>query len=123
MAEVVAIRHIKNFMDLHSNHREGLKAWLAIVKSSKWEKPQDIVETFGAKAVDLLGKKDTKKSTKSSERVVIDIKGNNIRVIAKYQFFDDNRESFLYLKWIGTHAEYDKLCKSGNQYDIDLFNK
>ncbi|WP_160114248.1 type II toxin-antitoxin system HigB family toxin [Aquimarina sp. AU119] len=109
-------------MNNHSNYREGLKAWLSIVESSTWKKPQDIVNTFGFKAVDLLGKKDTKPSTKSSERVVIDIKGNHIRVIAKYQFHPTIKKSKLYLKWIGTHAEYDKLKKTKSQYDIDMFN-
>ncbi len=64
MARVIAKKHIKDFMEKHSNYREGLKAWLSVVESSVWTKPQNIVETFGIKAVDFLGKKDTKKSTK-----------------------------------------------------------
>lgn len=122
MARVVAKKHIKDFMEKHSNYREGLEAWLSIVESSTWNKPQDIVETFGTKSTDFLGKKDTKKATKSSERVVIDVKGNHIRIIAKYQFLENMKISILYLKWIGTHAEYDKLSKNKDQYDINLFD-
>lgn len=38
---------------------------------------------------------------------VIDIGGNNLRLIAFIEF----RDSRIYVKHIVTHAEYDKLCK------------
>jgi mRNA interferase HigB len=107
MARIIAIKHIKEFMDNHSPYAEALKAWISVVKDAKWFKPQDIVMTFGEKAVDII----------KYSRVVIDVKGTKIRVIAKYQF----PSARLYLKWIGTHSEYDKLCKKNQQYTIDLF--
>ncbi len=122
MARVVANKHIKKAMEDYPEHEEGLKAWLSIVESSDWKKPQDIVDTFGFKAVDLLGKKNKKKGTKSCERVVIDIKGNHLRLIAKYQFLENMKDAILYLAWIGTHPEYDKLKKTQAQYDINLFD-
>jgi mRNA interferase HigB len=107
MARIIAIKHIKEFMDSHTPYAESLKAWISLVNDAEWLKPQDIVMTFGGKAVDII----------KNDRVVIDVKGTKIRVIAKYQF----PSARLYLKWIGTHAEYDKLCKKNQQYDIDLF--
>ena len=38
---------------------------------------------------------------------VIDIGGNNLRMIAFIEF----RDNRMYVKHIVTHAEYDKLCK------------
>ena len=38
---------------------------------------------------------------------VIDIGGNNLRLIAFIQF----RDNRMYVKHIVTHAQYDKLCK------------
>ncbi len=38
---------------------------------------------------------------------VIDIGGNNLRMIAFIEF----RDNRLYVKHIVTHAEYDKLCR------------
>lgn len=38
---------------------------------------------------------------------VIDIGGNNLRLIAFIEF----RDSRMYVKHIVTHSEYDKLCK------------
>jgi len=109
MTKIKSVKNIIEFMKNHSQYAEPLKAWISIVedKDTKWFKPQDIVETFGAKAVDII----------KNNRVVIDVKGNKIRIIEKYQF----PSARLYIKWIGTHAEYDKLKKNNQQYDIDLF--
>lgn len=38
---------------------------------------------------------------------VIDIGGNNLRLLAFIEF----RDNRMYVKHIATHAEYDKLCK------------
>ena len=27
----------------------------------------------------------------------------------------------LFVKWIGTHAQYTKLCNDGKQYETDLY--
>ena len=110
MARIISVKHIKEFMNNHAQYTEALKAWISIVQDPDicWSKPQDIVETFGSMAVDII----------KNNRVVIDIKGNKIRIIAKYQF----PSARLYIKWIGTHAEYSKLCEKGQQFDIDLFN-
>lgn len=109
MPRIISVKHIKEFMDKHSQYAASLEAWISVVedKDILWENPQDIVETFGAKAVDII----------KNDRVVIDVKGNKIRIITKYQF----PNARLYIKWIGTHAQYDKLCKHNRQYDIDLF--
>jgi mRNA interferase HigB len=51
--------------------------------------------------------------------VVFDIGGNNYRMICKYWF--GASRVHLYVKWIGTHAEYDGLCKKNKQYTVDDF--
>lgn len=105
MVHIIAVKHIVNFMDSNPSYRECLKAWVSIVSKCNWKMPQDMVIEFGAKAVDLLGKKDNKKATPSSNRVVFDIKGNQLRIIAKYQFHPKLEKSRLYLCWIGTHKD------------------
>jgi len=123
MVRLITVKHLKDFMDCNPKYKECLEAWISIVKHCEWEKPQDIVAEFGSKAIDLLGKKDTKKSTKSSNRVVFDIKGNHLRIIAKYQFHPTQKKAILYLCWIGNHKDYDKICDKNNQYDINMFKK
>lgn len=121
MARIITVKPLKEFMTANPKYIGALEAWITIVESSKWEKPQDIVASFGANNIDLLGKKDNKPNTISSKRVVFDVKGNHIRIIAKYQFHEKLKESILYIKWIGTHSEYDKLNNKNAQYDIDMF--
>ncbi|MBV7532721.1 type II toxin-antitoxin system HigB family toxin [Chitinophaga sp. sic0106] len=107
MIHVIKTKSINDYVEKNQNSGKALWAWLSIIKSSQWQKPQDIVETFGAKAVDILP------AWKNivPQRAVIDIKGNHIRVIVKYQFHNRLKQARIYIKWIGTHAEYDKLCR------------
>ena len=74
-----------------------------------WAQPGDIPKTFGS--ADLLGN--------GSDRVVFDIAGNNYRMICKYHF--GVTSVHLYIKWIGTHAEYTKLCDDNKQYTVNNY--
>jgi mRNA interferase HigB len=40
-------------------------------------------------------------------------------MICKYGFGEN--EIHLFICWIGTHAEYDKICKEGKQFTINVF--
>lgn len=122
MVHVIKIQAIHEYCQLNPQHKAALEAWVSIVRTSTWEKPEDIVLQYGPKAIDLLGKKDNKPTTVSCKRVVFDISGNNLRVIAKYQFHPKQKQCRLYLKWIGTHAAYDKLNARKLQYEIEMFN-
>lgn len=68
-----------------------------------------INETFGS--ADLLGD--------GSNRIVFNIAGNNYRMICKYHF--GITRVHLFIKWIGTHAEYAKLCDGNKQYTVDTY--
>jgi mRNA interferase HigB len=83
--------------------------WLAKVKFADWNNPEDIQHTFPS--TDLLGK--------GSGRAVFDICGNRYRMICKYAFGD--RRVHLFICWIGTHAEYDKLCRNNEQYIVSNY--
>jgi mRNA interferase HigB len=121
MVHIISPGCIKLFTEDNPKFSAVLNAWVTLVSKCSWEKPQDIVNEFGPKAIDLLGKKDNKTATLSSNRVVFDIKGNHLRIIAKYQFHPSLKASRLYIKWIGTHPEYDKLCDKKLQYEVELY--
>jgi len=36
-------------------------------------------------------------------------------LICKYHF--GNTRVYLFIKWIGTHAEYTKICSEGKQFE------
>lgn len=114
MARIVKTSSIAEYIAANQQFAGPLEAWVEIVRTAKWEKPQDIVDTFGAKGTDILGN--------SCNRVVIDVKGNHIRIIAKYQFHEKQKDTcWLFIKWIGTHREYDGINKRRQQYTIEMF--
>jgi mRNA interferase HigB len=100
---------IEDYVLKNARSRASFEIWLSIIKRVDWIEPNEIVTTFNS--ADILGK--------GSDRVVFNIGGNNFRLICKYHF--GNTRVHLFIKWIGTHAEYTKLCIAGKQYEIDIF--
>lgn len=45
--------------------------------------------------------------------------GYNYRLIARYAF--GQHQVHLFVCWLGTHAEYDKLCARNQQYTVTLY--
>lgn len=100
---------IEEFAKDNARGRSSCRDWLMKVKYADWESPGDMRATFNT--ADLLGN--------GSNRVVFNIGGNDFRLICKYWFGET--KTHLYVKWIGTHAEYDRLCKNDKQYTVDDF--
>ena len=97
---------IEGYARHNARSRPSFQDWLSKLKYADWDAPEAIQSTFNS--ADLLGN--------GSDRVVFDIGGNNYRMICKYWF--GASRVHLYVKWIGTHAEYNGLCKKNRQYTI-----
>ena len=102
-------KSIENFALKNARSRSSFRIWLAFLKRADWAEPGDIAETYSS--ADLLGNR--------SNRVVFDIAGNNYRMICKYHF--GITKLHLYIKWIGTHAEYTELCDNNEQYTVNIY--
>jgi mRNA interferase HigB len=100
---------IEDYARENANSRRFFDLWLTVIKFADWEKPTDMQQTFGS--ADLLGK--------GCGRVVFDIGGNNYRMICAYAF--GAAQIHLYVKWIGTHTEYDALCAGNRQYTVNKY--
>ena len=100
---------IRNYITEHAGSKVSFEEWLSKIKLADWNLPGYIKNSFPT--ADLLGS--------GSFRVVFDIAGNRFRMICKYGFGDN--EVHLFVCWIGTHAEYDKLCKEEKQYTINVY--
>lgn len=100
---------IEAFAQQNAQSRVSFDEWLIRLKYADWEIPADMQATFPS--TDLLGK--------SSSRAVFDIGGNKYRMIGKYALGDN--QVHLFICWIGTHAEYDKLCNAGEQYSVSNY--
>jgi mRNA interferase HigB len=93
----------------NAGSRQPFSEWLSKIKFAGWEIPEDIMKTFPS--ADLLGR--------GTCRIIFDIGGNKYRMIAKFWF--DVSKLHLYIKWIGTHAEYTGLCRRNGQYIVDSY--
>jgi mRNA interferase HigB len=100
---------IEEYAIRNSRSRSSFGIWLNIVRFADWNEPSDIQDTFGS--ADLLGN--------GTNRVVFNIGGNNYRIICKYAF--GKNQVHLFVCWLGTHAEYSKLCKEEKQYTINSY--
>ena len=100
---------IRDFVSKHSSGKNSFDDWLAKIKEADWNLPDDMKKTFAT--ADLLGK--------GSFRIIFNIGGNNFRMICKYGFGEN--EIHLFICWLGTHAEYDKICKDGKQFTVNVF--
>lgn len=100
---------IEEYIVNNTQSRLSFETWLAILKRADWKVPGDITTTFNT--ADIIGK--------NSNRIVFNIGGNKYRVICQYYF--GKNKVHLFIKWIGTHAEYTKLCNKDKQYDINLY--
>jgi len=105
-AHLIKKHTIENYAKKHARSRSSFGLWLSVLKGVDWSNPEDIQATFGA--ADLLGN--------GCDRVVFDIAGNSYRMICHYVFGE--KEVHLFICWIGTHAEYTKLCNNNNQYTV-----
>jgi len=108
----------KTVLDYAKEHASSTGAfvrWVEIIKSGEIviEKPQDFVDLFGAKNVDILGK--------DSNRLCFNVGGNKHRIICSYYFNETINTVTVFVKWIGTHSEYDALNDRGEQYTVDKF--
>ena len=102
-------KSIEDFAARNARSRSSFRIWLQIIKSADWSEPGDILQSF--RSADLLGN--------GSDRIIFDIAGNNYRMMCKYHFGDTRIH--LYIKWIGTHAEYTELCKNNKQYSVNIY--
>lgn len=97
------------FINKNAQSRIPLIEWLDKLKSADWVLPNDIKKVF--KTADFLGE--------GSNRVVFNIGGNNYRIIAKCLY--GKKKTHLFICWIGTHAEYTKICSENKQYTIKQY--
>ena len=100
---------IEQFASENTQSRGPFEEWLTKLKYADWESTYDMKFTFPS--VDLLGN--------GSNRAVFDIGGNKYRLIGKYAFGE--KQIHLFICWIGSHAEYDKICKLNQQFEINIY--
>ncbi len=90
---IISTAKIIEYYSKHPDTEQPLKAWVAEVKKANWRDTHDIKAQYASA------------SFLSNRRVVFNIKGNDHRLIVAVAY----RLGAVYIKFIGTHAEYDKI--------------
>ena len=91
-----------DFYKKHKFARLPLEIWYEEVESKEWKNPNQLKNEYRAN-ISIL----------RNGRVVFNIKGNDYRLIAAINF----ENSWVFIKFIGTHVEYDKIDAN----TIDLY--
>ena len=84
---------LKEYAETHPDAKVALQEWVTVVKKCEWACFVDIKKTFNS--VDNVG----------NQHYVFNLKGNAYRLIVVIKF----TIKFVYIRFIGTHAEYDKI--------------
>ncbi len=90
---IIAKSALTRFSEKHSATIVPLMEWYDVVSEADWSNVNDVKQTFNS--ADYVG----------NERMVFNIKGNRYRLVAAVLFSIRT----VYIKFIGTHAEYDKI--------------
>jgi mRNA interferase HigB len=84
-------------------HRD---AWFEQVMKATWKSSGELKSQFGSASI------------MTAERVVFNIKGNDYRLIASVNY----GHQILFVKWLGTHREYDGIDAGEVDYDEDRYS-
>jgi mRNA interferase HigB len=90
---VISRPELIKFWTKHPDTEIPLRLWFKKVKRAKWQNLNDLKKEFPT--ADYVG----------DNRVVFDIKRNRYRIIVLV-FFTGQK---MFIRFIGTHAEYDKI--------------
>jgi mRNA interferase HigB len=90
---VISKKILREFWIKHADSAEQLKSWFQEASVAEWKSPKQIKKDYPSA------------SFLADNRIVFNIKGNKYRLIVKINY-DHN---ILWVRFIGTHAEYDKI--------------
>jgi len=76
----------------HKAVKSALDAWFHEVQAADWKAPTDVTRSYANASI-------------GGDRVVFNIKGNSYRMVVAV----DYRRQMVFIKWLGTHAAYDKI--------------
>ena len=87
----------------HAALKSGLEAWFTEARKAHWKNAADVKRLYATASI------------VSSDRVVFNIKGNDYRLVVAL----DYEKGIVWIKWIGTHAEYDLIdVRTGSYFGI-----
>jgi mRNA interferase HigB len=92
--QVIARRTLKEFWARHPRAEGPIRVWVAIVAKAHWANPAQAKRQFGT-TVDFVG----------DNWMIFHLGGNKYRLVVHVSY----RFGRVLVKFIGTHAEYDRI--------------
>jgi mRNA interferase HigB len=93
---VISYGKLRDCFEIHADAKDALNNWYRLALQADWTNFHEIKEMFNSS--DSIG----------NDRFVFNIRGNNYRIVAMI-FFDIRT---IYIRFVGTHKEYDKISCS-----------
>lgn len=90
---LVSVPPLLAFAQKHPPAKQAIQTSCDEVKKAQWSQPADIKAQFASASI------------LKNRRVVFNLKGNEYRLVAAVAY----NMGFVYVKFIGTHAEYDAV--------------
>lgn len=90
---IVAVKFLRAFWERNPDAEQSLKSWVNEARRANWLQPAQIKEQY--RSASIL----------KNRRAVFNIKGNDYRLVVSVAY----RHQALYVKFIGTHKEYDAI--------------
>lgn len=90
---IITEEPLKKYIAVHPDTKSALQIWVKTVKEANWNCFADIKKDFNS--VDNVG----------NQHYVFNIRGNNHRLVVVIKF----TIKWVYIRFIGTHAEYDAI--------------
>ncbi|QLE54779.1 type II toxin-antitoxin system HigB family toxin [Nostoc sp. TCL26-01] len=88
---VISYKILREYVEIHPDCQDALSNWYKVASKAKWSNLVEVQQIFSqAEAV--------------SNFTVFNIKGNKYRLIVNINYL----KQLIYIKYILTHAEYDK---------------
>ena len=89
---------INAYIEKNPQSKTALLEWVKKAENAEWHSLSDMRNTFNS--VDYVG----------NQHYVFNIKGNDYRLVVVAQFTPQH----IYIRFIGTHAEYDRITDIKN---------
>ncbi len=93
MERIFAKSTLRKFWEKYPEAEQYLKTWYDTAIKADWKTPHDVKNAY------------VNASILKNNRIVFNIKGNEFRLVAKFNF----ERQWIFIRFVGTHKEYDKI--------------
>jgi mRNA interferase HigB len=103
---IIARRTLKQYVASRAGRRDqpalkaAVDAWFAEARRAQWRNTAEVKRSFATASI------------VSRDRIVFNIKGNDHRLVVAVDF----EKGIVWIKWIGTHADYDRIDVTQVEY-------